>query len=88
MNADIEASFETLFTQAQESASSYLQYAKTEIDRVFGDGHAKNHPELVAAFMKCASNEFCSGSTSKVMQSALKGIGYSLDSIAAALKNE
>jgi hypothetical protein len=34
---------------------SRLEVCRREIDRVFGDGHAAAHPELVAAIMQSAA---------------------------------
>lgn len=78
----IEANLDTLYTLAQARAESYLRTAETQIDAVFGDGYAKAHPELIAAFMKTASDEFTRTATAKVLQN----IGYALDSIAGAMR--
>ncbi|CAB3710338.1 Uncharacterised protein [Achromobacter denitrificans] len=78
----IEANLDTLFTHAHSRAESYLRAAETQIDAVFGDGYAREHPELIAAFMKTASDEFTRITTAKVLQN----IGYALDSIASAMK--
>lgn len=78
----IEANLDTLFTHAQTRAESYLRTAETQIDAVFGAGYAKEHPELIAAFMKTASDEFTRITTAKVLQN----MGYALDSIADALR--
>ncbi|MNQ93168.1 hypothetical protein [Achromobacter deleyi] len=78
----IEANLDTLYTLAQVRAESYLRTAETQIDAVFGAGYAKEHPELIAAFMKTASDEFTRTATAKVLQN----VGYALDSIADALR--
>ncbi|MHC0506338.1 hypothetical protein [Achromobacter aegrifaciens] len=78
----IEANLDTLYTLAQVRAESYLRAAETKIDAVFGSGYAKENPELVAAFMKTASDEFTRTATAKVLQN----IGYALDSITEALR--
>ena len=77
----IEANLDTLFTLAQSRTESYLRAAETQIDAVFGGGYAREHPELIAAFMKTASDEFTRTATAKVLQN----LGYSLDSVADAL---
>jgi len=79
----IEADLDKLYTLAQVRAESYLRTAETQIDAIFGSGYAKEHPELIAAFMKTASDEFTRTATAKVLQN----IGYALDSIALALRN-
>ena len=37
---------------------SRLQFARDEIDRVFGDGYAAAHPDAVAAVMTSAATDF------------------------------
>ena len=78
----IEANLDTLFTLAQSRTESYLRAAETQIDAVFGAGYAREHPELIAAFMKTASDEFTRTTTAKVLQN----LGYSLESVADALR--
>jgi hypothetical protein len=38
-----------------------LQFARDEIDRVFGEGYAAAHPDVVAAVMISASLDFAAG---------------------------
>ncbi|MEL7214706.1 MAG: hypothetical protein AAGJ96_02055 [Pseudomonadota bacterium] len=47
---------ETL-SQAQDASADHLRRAITEIDAAFGDGHAKAHPELVAAMLQASAIE-------------------------------
>jgi hypothetical protein len=47
----ITASPGTLMRQAKYTAAEYLNAAVIDIDEKFGDGFAKEHPELVAAYM-------------------------------------
>lgn len=51
----IDATPETLMTQAGDTADVWLGQAVRSIDATFGDGYAKDHPELVSAFLKAAS---------------------------------
>jgi hypothetical protein len=37
---------------------SRLELARREIDRVFGDGHARAHPELVAVVVQSAASDW------------------------------
>ena len=37
---------------------SRLEVCQREIDRVFGNGHAREHPELVAAIMQSAASDW------------------------------
>ena len=82
MSEFIEANLDTLHTLAEARAESYLRTAETQIDSIFGRGYAKEHPELMAAFMKTASDEFTRTTTAKVLQN----IGFALESIAVALR--
>ena len=37
---------------------SRLEFAREEIDRVFGSGHAREHPEVVVAVMQTAASDW------------------------------
>lgn len=41
--------------QACETAATFLSSARREIDDQFGEGYAKDHPDLMVAFMAAAS---------------------------------
>lgn len=56
---------------------SRLAFARDEIDRVFGDGYAASHPDVVSAVMLSASMDYM----------ALR-ISHGLEQIAAALAVE
>ncbi|HIB5224350.1 TPA: hypothetical protein ACWW8Y_004952 [Escherichia coli] len=47
-------SADTLAEQAAKTASGWMSDAVIAIDELFGKGYAKQHPELVAAFMQTA----------------------------------
>ena len=51
----IEKGNATLMRQACMTAHEYLRSAVDHIDDVLGPGYAKNHPELIAAFMQTAA---------------------------------
>lgn len=44
--------------QAASTAEQYLLDAISSIDKHLGDGYAKRHPELIAAFMRSAAQDF------------------------------
>lgn len=48
-------SADRLMQQAPETAAFYLAHAVQHIDRIFGKGYAKAHPELTAAFMQTSA---------------------------------
>jgi hypothetical protein len=54
----ITASPETLLDHASMTVRQYFVAAIKAIDHEFGDGYAKEHPELVAAFIHCAGVDF------------------------------
>lgn len=86
MSDQIDASFTTLFEQAKDTATSYLRAACREIDDELGEGYAKKHPELIAAFMHTAITDFNTTTNAKVQGAALNKIAYSLELIADNLE--
>lgn len=94
----ISASFDTLLTQAGDTAAYFMSRADVAIDRLYGEGYAKTHPELVAAFMRVAVDDFRTSSSLKVAEAAgsakeqLEFIGHSInclgEDICAALREE
>ena len=53
----VDATNETLLQQAPLTANEYLDAAIIAIDARFGDGFARIHPELIAAYMlTCATD--------------------------------
>ncbi len=60
-HAEVEIGSEKLLEQAWMTASHYMVFAVQEIDKQFGDGYAKAHPELVGAFMQTAATDFQAG---------------------------
>ena len=69
MSDEISSSYDDLFKQSMNSADEYLFCAKKAIDKTFGDGYAKDHPDLVAAYMKEASIYFSMASLQKTLLS-------------------
>ena len=39
------------------AANEYMRQAVRNIDEAFGDGYAKNHPELIGAYMQTVALE-------------------------------
>jgi hypothetical protein len=54
----VHADSATLLRQASMTASTYLGEAIESIDGRLGAGYAKQHPELIAAFMQAAALDF------------------------------
>jgi hypothetical protein len=49
---------ELLMRQASMTAHDYMMNAKHDVDEIFGEGYAKQHPELVGAYMQAAAANF------------------------------
>jgi len=47
-----------LMAQAKTTADEYMRAAVENIDKLFGHGYAKDHPELIAAFMSACTHDF------------------------------
>jgi hypothetical protein len=54
--------------------ASRLELARDEVDRVFGNGHAAAHPELVVAIVHAASSDWAA----RVICAALEDIAGAL----------
>jgi len=67
--------YRTLFEGGFSIADECLARAIRSIDLRFGQGYAKAHPELVAAYMQIAAQEFNTSSSQKrqreIVQAAL-----------------
>lgn len=53
----ILADSETLMSQAPGTVAFYMREGVEQIDRLFGDGYAKAHPELLAAFITASATD-------------------------------
>ena len=67
-------SFEELMTQACKTVENYLSEAQGSIDRVFGAGYARHHPELVAAFIRTAAQDFDTAVRYRIHKEKLYGL--------------
>ncbi|WP_425892665.1 hypothetical protein [Aeromonas veronii] len=82
MSDRIDASFDTIRVQAADVVDYYLNRAVHSIDDHFGQGFAKENPELVAALVSASVAEINSSTQAKVHASALDGIASALEKIA------
>lgn len=64
---DITSTSTELMAQASETAGLYLITAVKKINEALGKGAAKDHPELIAAFMASASSDFRTGLMAKTL---------------------
>lgn len=72
----------TLMNQASMTANDYLLEAKEKIDRIFGEGYAAKTPELVAAFIKTAGQDYNAAILAVAIQEASEKIESALHAIA------
>jgi len=79
----IEAGNETLLRQAPMTAHDYMMKAISDIDELLGKGYAKQHPELIAAYMQTASIDFGAA----VIARAIESVASALDNIERTLDN-
>ena len=63
----ISASMDTLFKQSTMTASHYLDHAVRSIDERFDQGYAREHPDLVAAYMFVACADFTGAVLAKAL---------------------
>jgi len=54
----METRADLLMRQASMTAHDYMQKAISDIDNLLGEGYAKEHPELIAAYMQTAALDF------------------------------
>ncbi|MGP4958118.1 hypothetical protein [Pseudomonas helleri] len=78
----ITSDYTTLVDQAPDTAGDYLFAAKEKIDQEFGEGYAAKKPELVAAFIKTAGQDFNTAVLVVAIQEASDKIESALHAIA------
>lgn len=74
-------SFEELMKEAPGTVTYFLKSAIEEIDSVFEDGYAKEHPELLAAFIDGSVKDFTTGALIKILEEKLGDLNSSIASI-------
>ncbi len=88
MDADlIAASFDELMRAGPKTADYYLCHAIESIDGRLGKGYAAKHPELIAAFLTVAGNDFTEAAKLKVIGRVLDKIGDAIGDIATQIGN-
>ncbi len=81
----IEADYLTLMRQAPETVHEYFHKAIKSIDDVFGNGYAKAHPELVAAFFQASCSEFGNSVLCQTLQDHIGEITMALNGLSNAV---
>jgi hypothetical protein len=67
----VSADADTLVRQASMTAAEYLDNGIRYIDDAFGDGYAKQHPELVAAFIRASAQDFHTAIMAQAIENAI-----------------
>jgi hypothetical protein len=70
----ITADFATLMRQAPMTAHDWMQQAVRDIDELFGEGYAKENPDLVGHYLMTCAIDYGSGVLSKCITDAIDGI--------------
>jgi molybdopterin biosynthesis enzyme MoaB len=83
----ISGSYDELTLSAAASTDDFLAAAVRSIDKQMGAGFAKDHPELVAAFLSTASAEYRNAALIVAIQESTKSVATSLKNIGDSLYN-
>jgi len=75
----ITKDFSGLMNDATLTAHTFLSKAIRAIDEDLGDGYAKEHPELIGAFMLTASIEDAATVIAKVLGEAIESVGSAIE---------
>jgi hypothetical protein len=76
----IPASYDTLMRQAPATAHLYMLEGLTEIDKLFGKGYAKEHPDLLGFFMLTSAIDLLGATFGKEIGEAIGSVGASIAS--------
>lgn len=84
----ISTDYNTLVDQASGTIEAYFGEAVRAIDLKFGNGYAKNNPDLVAAFIKAAAADYNNAAMIVAIQEASSEVSGALHSVAESLREE
>jgi len=84
----IDANNQTLLRQAPMTADEYLHSAIDHIDDRLGKGYAKQHPELVAAFMQTSAIDLGTAVIARAIESITSAINANFDGIVEASRSD
>lgn len=65
--------------QTSDPILNYLRDAIKYIDTTFGEGYAKEHPELVGALIQVVAAEYNAKLTAKILQKGLTDIALAIE---------
>ena len=74
-----------LMRQAWMTADEYLGHAIECIDQRLGNGYAKSHPELIAAFMQTSARDYAAGLLDNSVEALCRQMEESANSIAGEI---
>lgn len=77
----IDAGNSTLMRQAQMTAHTYLMQAVKDIDEVMGKNYARQHPELIAAYMQTAAIDLGTAVIARAIETIEVIIARAIDEI-------
>ena len=69
------------------AADNYLLAAIRNIDSALGEGYARSHPELIAAYMQTAVADYASGIASATLAETATQISDAFDRIVDAIEH-
>jgi hypothetical protein len=79
MTQSMAIDFTTMLRQAGMTAETYLIDGVVAIDKFFGKGFAKEHPELIGAFMQSAATECARRTIAQQIRAGLDELGVAID---------
>jgi hypothetical protein len=74
MPGPIEIGFDALMRQATMTAHDYMRDSVENIDKLFGEGYAKKHPELVVGYMRTAAADLGAAILAQQVRAGLDAI--------------
>jgi hypothetical protein len=77
----ITASYTKLYQDACDEPRGYLRHAIKNIDEQLGKGYAKEHPELICAYMQAAAIECAYGCFGKAIQHVAGELAEAIQSV-------
>jgi hypothetical protein len=77
-----------LMDQAPGTIARYLSDAQFYIDKEFGDGYAKEHPELVAMFIQACTKDYSATMMGNVISELSLTLSDGLEKISTAINDD
>ncbi|WP_143540151.1 hypothetical protein [Rhodovulum sulfidophilum] len=77
--SEVTAGNETLMRQAPMTAEEYLHAAIDSIDKCFGEGFAKEHPELFSSFLNTCALDAHTSFVTRTLEKVAGELGRQAD---------